>query len=122
MRGLLKTLVPFNTIVPGQVRNDLVPLDEAVTAPPAPQNRYSGPGFRVLSFVADLPIRCEDFFEAPRGLIRTYGPVLFATVEMQLVDAATAEANEAGAGSHAAYKARQKAAVLARLVPDAESG
>ncbi len=119
VRGLMETLFPFNTIVPGQVRNDLVPLEEAVSAhpPPRPANRFSGPDFRVLSFVADLPIRCEAFFEAPPGLTHTYGPVLFATVEMQLVDAATAAANEAGDASHAAYKARQKAAVLARLVP-----
>lgn len=131
VKGLMGTLLPFNTLVPGQLRNDLVPLEEALTAPsatarraeaPAPANPFSGPDFRVLSFVADLPIRCIDFFDAPPSALEAFGPVLFATVEMQIVDAATAEANESGRASHAAYKARQKAAVLARLVPGDESG
>lgn len=120
VRALLRDLLPFNVVVPGQSRNDLIPLDGGLEAPEvhARLNPFSSARYRVLSLVADLPIRATDFFDARPELLDRYGPVVFATVEVQIVDEATFEANETGEASHARYKARQRRSVLARLAPD----
>ncbi|HEX7836278.1 MAG TPA: TIGR04552 family protein [Kofleriaceae bacterium] len=118
---LTRQLIPFNYVVPGESVNQLVDLhlafqDRLETAPPSenPYNEFSGPEYRIINFVADLPLRVE------RLLSRAELPpenthVVFVLTEFQIADKATAQRNESGASSHEAYKARQNERVRMRL-------
>src|SRR5688572_25014691 len=66
---LTRQLIPFNYIVPGESLNQLIDLgeliraharsDDARAAPPLPINEFSGPEYRIINFVADLPLRVD---------------------------------------------------------------
>lgn len=90
----------------GQVEDDLVPGD----------NRFTAPTYRVIHFVADVPVRVPPSFMqlAPPGS-ESLGPLVYLLCEFQLVDAETEAANESGDASHSAYKQRQREAVFRRL-------
>jgi uncharacterized protein (TIGR04552 family) len=119
---LTRQLIPFNYIVPGESVNQLVDLqhiapdrgDASAPRPSEPYNEFSGPDYRIINFVADLPLRIE------RLLPRTEIPaadthVVFVLTEFQIADKATALRNETGASSHEAYKSRQNERVRMRL-------
>ncbi|TMQ06302.1 MAG: TIGR04552 family protein [Deltaproteobacteria bacterium] len=119
---LTRQLIPFNYIVPGESANQLVDLEQVLQGhaeadvPPS-ENRYnefSGPEYRIINFVADLPLRVD------RLLSRAELPpedthVVFMLTEFQIADKATAQRNESGASSHEAYKSRQNERVRMRL-------
>jgi uncharacterized protein (TIGR04552 family) len=130
---LCDLLIPFNFVVPGQTQNTLISFRKLVQDHPrlralAPQlqiglhledhdkreqaasNEFSGESFRVLNFVADLPIRLPE-----RAVEVGHGRVVFCMVEIQIVDRETAAANEFGANAHKRYKKRQLLKVLRRL-------
>ena len=119
---LTRQLVPFNYIVPGESVNQLVDIpDGAAGAAPAetelPFNEFSGPEYRIINFVADLPLRVERLLpraEIPPDLCH----VVFVLTEFQVADKATALRNETGASSHEAYKSRQLERVRMRLFRD----
>jgi uncharacterized protein (TIGR04552 family) len=133
LRILLHRCIPFNYIVPGQTVNTLVdlasvkapPSDEFDTEdggpPPPPSdglgvaNEFSGQSFRLLNFIADLPVRVDTLL--PPGT-RAEGRhcVVFVTAEFQIMDKGTAEANEQGDNSHTQYKHRQHQHVRVRLL------
>ncbi|MBI5494159.1 MAG: TIGR04552 family protein [Deltaproteobacteria bacterium] len=127
--ALTQRLLPFNFIVPGQSKNDLVdlsalardhgvePADGTAAADQdrPPINEFSGSTYRVVNFVADIPLRVPPEVLAQRGAAEDLGRVIFALCEMQLVDAATARRNEQGENNHEEYKNRQRARVRARL-------
>jgi uncharacterized protein (TIGR04552 family) len=131
---LTRQLIPFNYIVPGESLNLLLDLNELVRAqvladpeararageqPPlsATHNEFSGPNYRIINFVADLPLRVDRLL--PRGEIPPdLGHVIFVLTEFQIADKATAAQNESGASSHEAYKARQHERVRTRLFRD----
>jgi uncharacterized protein (TIGR04562 family) len=79
-------------------------------------NRFTAPSYRVVHFVADVPVRVPDkvLAAAPPG-VSELGHTIFVQTEFQVLDRATDESNEAGDASHQAYKARQKLAVMHRL-------
>lgn len=120
---LTRQLIPFNYVVPGESVNQLLDLQQisqerlgAIGPAPSenPYNEFSGPEYRIINFVADLPLRIE------RLLPRTESPpenahVVFVLTEFQIADKATAIRNESGASSHEAYKARQNERVRMRL-------
>jgi uncharacterized protein (TIGR04552 family) len=119
---LTRQLIPFNYVVPGESMNQLVDLQQVLdgrlepgASPPEPRyNEFSGPEYRIVNFVADLPLRVE------RLLSRAELPpdnthVVFVLTEFQIADKATALRNESGASSHEAYKARQNERVRMRL-------
>ena len=117
---LVRNLVPFNYVVPGESVNQLVDLRRtlAATNPRAPTampfNEFSGPEYRIINFVADLPLRVERLLpraEIPPDLCH----VVFVLTEFQICDKATAIRNESGASSHEAYKKRQHDRVRERL-------
>ncbi|MBA3539796.1 MAG: TIGR04552 family protein [Deltaproteobacteria bacterium] len=122
---LTRQLIPFNYVVPGESVNQLVDLaaimraqERAQTHPGAPAvlpyNEFSGPEYRIVNFVADLPLRLERIMpkaDIPHGLAH----VVFVLTEFQVADKATAHRNESGASSHEAYKARQHERVRLRL-------
>jgi uncharacterized protein (TIGR04552 family) len=121
---LTRQLIPFNYIVPGESVNQLLDPQQisqerlgsiGTTRTENPYNEFSGPEYRIINFVADLPLRIE------RLLPRTEIPpddnahVVFVLTEFQIADKATALRNESGASSHEAYKARQNERVRMRL-------
>lgn len=128
---LTRQLIPFNYVVPGESVNQLIDLEalirnhEARTNGTArgrmptatPYNEFSGPEYRIVNFVADLPLRMERLLprtEIPAGA----GHVVFVLTEFQIADKETAKRNESGASSHEAYKARQHERVRMRLFRD----
>src|SRR5207302_8777424 len=62
---LTRQLIPFNYVVPGESVNQLVDLHQALqdrlegpqTPSENPYNEFSGPEYRIVNFVADLPPR-----------------------------------------------------------------
>jgi uncharacterized protein (TIGR04552 family) len=139
LRELVQRLVPFNYVIPGQSVNDIIKIRETLARSPAlqrflpeitdlaavaadkkptPQNEFSGPGYRVINFVADLPVRIDKYLCRPPDdpLFAENGCVVFVLTEFQIIDARTAEGNERGENSHEKYKERQFARVKARLM------
>ena len=79
------------------------------------KNEFSGPDYRVVNFVADVPLRVDRVL-APNDVdARELGPIVFGAVEFQMVDRRTAELNETGENRHSMYKGRQKIQVRHRL-------
>lgn len=118
---LTRQLVPFNYVVPGESVNQLVDLSSLVAGESipvsAPRNEFSGREYRIINFVADLPLRVDRLLplnEIPQDMCH----VVFVLTEFQVADKATAQRNESASSSHEAYKARQHERVRARLFRD----
>jgi uncharacterized protein (TIGR04552 family) len=120
---LTRQLIPFNYIVPGETVNQLLDLAQisqerlATPATPtgeAPFNEFSGPEYRIINFVADLPLRVERLLSRSE-VAPANAHVVFVLTEFQIADKATAMNNEQGSSSHEAYKARQNERVRMRL-------
>ncbi len=134
LQYLTEHLFPFNYVVPGESTNTLFhfrsfcekhhhlrtmidnfqgEIDEALVAG---DNHFSADNYRVIHFVADVPVRIPEHIveSAPPGC-EALGPVTFVLCEFQMLDAKTDSNNEVGDASHAAYKQRQRAAVYNRL-------
>jgi uncharacterized protein (TIGR04552 family) len=139
MRELTERLIPFNYVIPGQSVNDIIKIRETLDRSPAlkrflpditdlaavaadkkpsPQNEFSGPGYRVINFVADLPVRIDKFLcrRPDDPVFAENGTIVFVLTEFQIIDARTAENNESGENSHDKYKGRQVARVKQRLM------
>jgi uncharacterized protein (TIGR04552 family) len=139
MRELTQRLIPFNYVIPGQSENDIIKIRETLDRSPAlkrflpeitdlaavaadkrpsPQNEFSGPGYRVINFVSDLPVRIDKYLcrRPDDPMFAEYGTIVFVLTEFQIIDARTAENNESGENSHDKYKDRQAARVKARLM------
>ena len=125
LQTMLRKLIPFNYVVPGQTVNTLVDPSELAGYGPsrlsttegraADRNEFSGANFRIINFIADLPVRVDDFV-APEELDNDRGKIVFVLAEFQLIDAKTAKSNETGESSHEAYKNRQHARVRERMM------
>lgn len=125
LRTMLRKLIPFNYVVPGQTVNTLVDLRDLDEVGPsrlttdegrsADANEFSGANFRVINFIADLPVRVDGLVD-PAELDAVRGNVVFVLAEFQLIDARTAAFNEEGESSHVAYKNRQHARVRERML------
>ena len=140
---LTQHLFPFNFVVPSQTQNSLVSLTELIEQTPSLAehaarmqthmdddagsfherrrkhaiNEFSGKGYRVLNLIADVPVRLDEHLCMIEGARRIPArpEIAFAPVEFQIVDEATARANEQGENSHERYKRRQNLRVLRRL-------
>jgi uncharacterized protein (TIGR04552 family) len=133
LRTMLRKLIPFNYVVPGQTVNTLVDLNEFEAIGPsrlttdegssADANEFSGANFRVINFIADLPVRVDGIVD-PAELDVVRGNVVFVLAEFQLIDIHTAAFNEEGESSHVAYKTRQHARVRERMLraPKSDNG
>ncbi len=129
-------LVPFNYVIPGESVNGILDFRRLVEVPPLLRiagalqpdpdppsdaqppsgNEFSGPAYRVINFVADLPIRIDDYLaQLDDRTNAELGSTIFVLTEFQILDAGTAATNESGENSHNAYKERQAARVKARL-------
>lgn len=136
-------LFPFNFVVPAQTQNSLVSLTKLIEQTPSltehaarmqshleeeggafferrrrhAVNEFSGKGYRVLNLIADVPVRLDEHLCMIEGARRIPArpEIAFAPVEFQIIDEATARANEEGENSHERYKRRQNIRVLRRL-------
>ena len=136
---MTRRLLPFNYVIPHASRNDLISFGEMLEildrADPGVEvirdalcherrqsswpvrNEFSAPGFRMVNFVVDLPLRVDRFADrAHHGVLERYGRVVFLLTEFQLYSLDAFLQNERGPGSHAHYKARQRRSILRRLV------
>lgn len=127
---LTRNLFPFNYVIPGQTYNNLVdprelvrwlsPEEEAQLLPEEPilagqgKNEFSGSTYRMLNFIVDFPVRLPEAVR-PAGFSFELGKITYVLIEFQLLDEATATANEQGENAHHAYKGRQERVVAARL-------
>ena len=139
LRELAMRLVPFNYVIPGQSQNGIINLRKIIESSPtlsqyladlldlshvaadkapAPQNEFSGPSYRVINFVTDLPVRIDRYLGRPADdpLFAETGAVVFVLTEFQIIDRRTATDNESGENSHARYKERQLSRVRTRLM------
>lgn len=139
---LTSRLVPFNLVVPAQTENTLVSFRGLIEGSPqlaelvpslqldpyeatelewekkdGVPNEFSGRSYRVLNFVADVPVRLDDKRDALDPCINLVGSpsIVFVPVEFQFLDEETARNNELGENSHERYKRRQQLRVLRRL-------
>lgn len=136
---LTRKLFPFNYVLPGESRNDLLDLDATLASDPYlahlssqlqplprgedASNPYSAKGFKMINFVVDMPVRVEDLLDQLPEHSDRLGGVVFLLVEFQLVDRATHHNNSVGANRHALYKERQVRQVVERLtVGEPEEG
>lgn len=142
LRELLSRLVPFNYVTPGQSVNTLLPFRGLIDDIPALRrhgaelqaeadinltmaepNQFSADGYRVVNFVADLPVRVGAVLEHVRKTVGTVQvpedldmrAVVYVLTEFQVMDAQTAVTNEQGDSSHAVYKEKQNIEVKSRL-------
>jgi uncharacterized protein (TIGR04552 family) len=135
LHEMVHRLIPFNYVIPGQTVNAILPFRRFLELEPAYArfsdqlqldldteenenpgiNEFSGPTYKVINFVADLPVRIDQFLCRVPGAENELGSVIFVLTEFQVMDAETARLNEAGENSHAKYKARQHDRVKVRL-------
>jgi uncharacterized protein (TIGR04552 family) len=128
---LVHHLIPYNHVIPGQSHNNLLDPslveasltpDEATQLQPiidelkvdTAKNEFSGSTYRMINFIADIPVRLRDAMLPPDAEI-VYGRVVYVMAEFQVVDEATSITNEHGENAHEHYKARQWDRVNARL-------
>jgi uncharacterized protein (TIGR04552 family) len=137
---LVHKLIPFNYVVPSESVNDILPFRKIVESTPGigqhaaelqeeigleeveaevkgRPNEFSGPGYKVINFVADLPVRLDEFvcrISDPGN--HEFGGIAFLLTEFQVLDLKQARDNEAGDNSHERYKERQLARVKLRLL------
>jgi uncharacterized protein (TIGR04552 family) len=139
LRELVQRLVPFNYVVPTESQNDIVDLHAFIERDPYLRshlpdlldlskvaadkriplvNEFSGPSYRVVNFVADLPVRIDKHLglSPDDPLFADTGGVVFVLTEFQIVDMRTSQSNELGENSHERYKERQVMRVRARLM------
>lgn len=135
-------LIPFNYVVPGESVNEILHFRKVVQDSPALSrlagqlmqdigieereeearrsgvpNEFSGPGYRIINFVADLPVRLDEYLcRVGDPGSSDFGSIVFVLTEFQVVDARTARDNEAGENSHEQYKERQLSRVKMRLL------
>ena len=133
---LTRHVFPFNYVIPGQSHNNLrsfldmlrdrpdvhpmlpdmqFPLPESERLVQEP-NPFSGSTYRMINFIVDFPVRIDHFIEELDPVQHLLlGRVVYVMVEFQILDAATAAANEQGENAHALYKSRQRNIVGKRL-------
>jgi uncharacterized protein (TIGR04552 family) len=131
-----RSLVPFNFVIPGQSTNTLLRFSDYCQSEPALSrlvpdlqlpldledgltaidNRFTAPSYRVVHFIADVPVRVpKKVLEDAPPQTADLGHTIFVQTEFQVIDRQTDESNETGDASHKAYKERQKLAVMHRL-------
>ena len=128
-----RRLFPFNYIVPGESRNDLLDLEASIqedqylahlsaglqelSNTQGATNPHSAKGFKMINFVVDLPVRIDEDLGLAHHFDERSGNTVFLLVEFQLVDLQTHTHNNTGDNRHAFYKERQLKKVLKRLIP-----
>ncbi len=140
---LTREVFPFSYVVPKESTNTLIPFQRHCEESPhlrrhLPElqlslsveggepddeegkilvdNVFTAESFRVVHFVVDMPVRLpESLLTSAPPAAWSLGRVIFVQTEFQVLDQETDRRNERGEASHAAYKLRQREAVMKRL-------
>jgi uncharacterized protein (TIGR04552 family) len=135
---LSRTLFPFNYALSDESYNTLFPflpycgehphlaalaakLELGPVAPEEPvqpaTNTHSSPRYRVVHWVADMPLKIEGFESRydTDGINPVPRPIIYVRAELQILDRRAHRTNERGHASHRQYKARQRSFVSSRL-------
>lgn len=126
---LFNFLFPYNYVISNQTRNNLLTLSDKMASPNLDQlisfaessstNRFSGPSYKILNFVVDIPIRLDDMMILPdNNQFSNHAYIIYMLTEVQMLDRETTINNEKGENAHPLYKERQKRSILKRLDPD----
>jgi uncharacterized protein (TIGR04552 family) len=135
MHEMIRGFIPFNYVVPGQTVNQLVNFTALVESHESYrhhskgfqvefgheeqslrlENEFSGPTYRVIGFVIDVPIRVPNEVMKDVEDAHRFSKVVFGLTEFQIIDQETASENQAGENQHAIYKERQNEKVRERL-------
>jgi uncharacterized protein (TIGR04552 family) len=93
--------------IDSNMENRLLPLS----------NKHSSSKYRVVHWVADMPIKVPDFENAFRtdGVNPSPRPIIYLRTELQILDRGSHRQNERSDASHHKYKARQIESVAERL-------
>lgn len=81
------------------------------------ENKHSSPDYRVVHWVADMPLRIPDFKNAfiTDGVDPVPRPIVYIRTELQIIDRQAHRYNERGEAAHSRYKERQRRTVINRL-------
>jgi len=134
---LSRELFPFNYVLSNESYNTLLPFVSYCKENPhlaalvdgmqinpyiedqlqPMSNLHSSPRYRVVHWVADMPLRIDDFAGAYNtdGINPVPRPIIYVRAEVQILDRRTHRINERGHASHRRYKARQSEFVARRL-------
>ncbi|MEO0322185.1 MAG: TIGR04552 family protein [Myxococcota bacterium] len=140
---LTREVFPFSYVVPRESTNTLIPFRQHCERSPhlrglMPElqlslsveggeagedegkvlvdNVFTAESFRVVHFVVEMPVRLpESLLTSAPPAAWALGRVIFVQTEFQVLDQETDRRNERGEASHAAYKERQREAVMKRL-------
>ena len=141
---LKDNLFPYNYVVPGQSRNQIVSTEDLLDSVPDwasmdqslrthyfyedagddtdDPNSFSGATFRMINFVVELPLRIRELVAKDNLIIFEFGSLVYIQVEFQVFDRQTWEGNEVGDNNHELYKVRQQWEVVKRLVHGSLAG
>lgn len=126
---LKRRLFPFPCVIPGESSNNIDPFQDLVREAfglrvegsevmPASirSNEFSHRDYKVIHFVADIPVRVQDIIEKFNlMMLSRFGNTVFVPTEFQVFDTASHFLNEAGPAAHSLYKSRQVREVISRL-------
>ncbi len=134
---LCRHLFPFNYVLAKESTNTLLPFGsycrknnhlsdlmdlsqmnpETENSLQPMSNTHSSPNYKVVHWVADMPLRIPDYHNAYNtdGINPIPRPIIYIRTEVQILDRRTHRANERGHASHRRYKERQSDFVLDRL-------
>jgi uncharacterized protein (TIGR04552 family) len=135
LHRLSSRLLPFPYVVPGETVNHLVNFTALIESHEAYRvhaddfqvelgheeqalqqvNEFSGPTYRVINFVVDVPVRVPDEALSSVPEHDELGRVVFSLAEFQVVDRTSAAENDAGDNRHDRYKQRKLGTVRDRL-------
>ncbi len=135
---LKDNLFPYNYIVPGQSRNQIVSTPDLLETMPGlverdpgivtrffyedaeeqevEANAFSGASFKMINFVAELPIKVREMIPKGDPVAAELGCLVYIQIEFQFFDEETWRGNEVGENNHERYKDRQNWEVIRRLV------
>ena len=84
---------------------------------PLQNNEHSSPDYRVVHWVADMPLRITDYLDVFRtdGVDPMPRPIVYVRTELQILDRQAHRYNERGDAAHSKYKERQRRTVKNKL-------
>ena len=135
---LARNLFPFNYGLTSESYNTLLPFgmfcsehphlrklaknlqidsDVETRQQPGSNNEHSSPDYKVVHWVADMPLRIPDFNKAFRtdGVDPVPRPIVYVRTELQILDRQAHRYNERGEAAHGKYKERQRRTVINKL-------
>ena len=145
LADMTQRFIPYNYVVPEESSNSILRFSEFLHGRPellplanklqfaidlehkkplaGVQNECSADDFRMINFVADIPVSVDQVLGRRRHTgVNQHGWLVYVAAEFQVFDRRTWESNERNtAASHEAYKGRQRQRVRTRLFEGLEA-